>query len=333
MMAGAGIIRAGRSRRADADRASTSRCERSRRAAEDWGERFAPPLILRRLVAQGRLGQKSRPGLLPLPAARRRLRAGRDGAARDAAATSRSPGWTNPPANSISPAGDRRPRRRSGSTSTASARPRAGDRLVATRCSSAPAPTSRRSRRWTRPAGAELLDGGHALLREMERSGIATIAAVNAHRLRRRLRAGDGLRRAHRRRVGDLRPARDQPRDHPRLRRHPAPAAARRREQGARDEPRPATRSRPTRPTSSASSTASCRTTSCSTPRSRGRASSPARRRSRSSRSSRSPPTGDLDEGIEAEKEGFATAFGLARTRKEGIGAFLGKREPQWSGQ
>ena len=49
-------------------------------------------------------------------------------------------------------------------------------------------------------------------------------------RLRRRLRAGDGLRLPRRRRLGDLRPARDQPRDHPRLRRHPAPAAAGRRE-------------------------------------------------------------------------------------------------------
>ena len=48
-------------------------------------------------------------------------------------------------------------------------------------------------------------------------------------RLRRRLRGGDGLRRADRRRGGRLRPARDQARDHPRLRRHPAAAAPGRR--------------------------------------------------------------------------------------------------------
>ena len=41
---------------------------------------------------------------------------------------------------------------------------------------------------------------------------------------------------------------------------------------------------------------------------------------------------GDLDEGIEAEKQGFASAFG-SDDAKEGIGAFLGKRTPKWSGK
>jgi enoyl-CoA hydratase/3-hydroxyacyl-CoA dehydrogenase len=41
---------------------------------------------------------------------------------------------------------------------------------------------------------------------------------------------------------------------------------------------------------------------------------------------------GDLDEGIEAEKRAFAAAFG-SEDAKEGIGAFLGKRTPQWSGR
>ncbi len=40
---------------------------------------------------------------------------------------------------------------------------------------------------------------------------------------------------------------------------------------------------------------------------------------------------GDLDQGIEAEKEGFATAF-RSGDAKEGIAAFLGKRTPKWSG-
>jgi enoyl-CoA hydratase/3-hydroxyacyl-CoA dehydrogenase len=41
---------------------------------------------------------------------------------------------------------------------------------------------------------------------------------------------------------------------------------------------------------------------------------------------------GDIDAGIEAEKQGFATAF-TSEDAKEGISAFLGKRSPKWSGR
>ncbi len=43
-------------------------------------------------------------------------------------------------------------------------------------------------------------------------------------------------------------------------------------------------------------------------------------------------PPGDLDEGIEAEKRGFAAAFGSEDAR-EGIAAFLGKRAPRFQGR
>ncbi|HEV8152335.1 MAG TPA: 3-hydroxyacyl-CoA dehydrogenase NAD-binding domain-containing protein [Solirubrobacteraceae bacterium] len=41
---------------------------------------------------------------------------------------------------------------------------------------------------------------------------------------------------------------------------------------------------------------------------------------------------GDLDEGIAAEKQGFATVF-ASEDAREGIGAFLGKRQPVWQGR
>jgi enoyl-CoA hydratase/3-hydroxyacyl-CoA dehydrogenase len=41
---------------------------------------------------------------------------------------------------------------------------------------------------------------------------------------------------------------------------------------------------------------------------------------------------GDIDAGIEAEKLGFGTAF-QSEDGKEGISAFLGKRKPQWTGK
>jgi enoyl-CoA hydratase / 3-hydroxyacyl-CoA dehydrogenase len=65
MMTGAGIL-PGPFSRADAAGLDTI-LEQLERAQAEWGEAFEPPTILRRLVAQGRLGKKSGQGFFPYP--------------------------------------------------------------------------------------------------------------------------------------------------------------------------------------------------------------------------------------------------------------------------
>jgi enoyl-CoA hydratase / 3-hydroxyacyl-CoA dehydrogenase len=101
MMAGAGIL-PGPFARADEAGLDTM-LEALERAAGEWGEWFEPPLILRRLVAQGRLGRKTGQGFFPYPqpdAGEQRetvlLETREDGAIAIA--------WLNrPPANPLSP--------------------------------------------------------------------------------------------------------------------------------------------------------------------------------------------------------------------------------------
>ena len=63
MMAGAGIIPPPFAR---ADQIGLDEVlARLERAATEWGEGFEPPTILRRLVAQGRLGVKTGQGFFP----------------------------------------------------------------------------------------------------------------------------------------------------------------------------------------------------------------------------------------------------------------------------
>src|SRR5919109_2920954 len=65
MMMGAGIL-PGPFARAD-ERGLDEVLEALERAEAEWGEAFAPPLLIRRLVAQGRLGKKSGQGFFPYP--------------------------------------------------------------------------------------------------------------------------------------------------------------------------------------------------------------------------------------------------------------------------
>ena len=175
MMAGAGIIPPpfARADQAGLDEVLT----KLERAERDWGENFEPPRILRRLVAQGRLGVKSGQGFFPY--------------ARPDEGWAQSPvkletrgetaiAWLDrPPANSISPDMVGALRKlwdavvTGGSVRSlvfASANPMlfcAGADIKAFTTMDA-------------AAGEGLVDDVHNLLREMERSSVTTIAAVNA---------------------------------------------------------------------------------------------------------------------------------------------------------
>jgi enoyl-CoA hydratase/3-hydroxyacyl-CoA dehydrogenase len=209
MMAGAGMVPPPFAR---ADAAGLDRAlARLEQAEAQWGERYAPPAILRRLVAQGRLGDASGQGFFPVA----RPDASSQGEAvklelRGATAIA----WLD------RPRGD----------------PCAGDRLGQ--------PDALLCRRRHQGLHQDGPDGRPRPAGRSPRGAAGHGARLNHHhrrrqrwRLRRRLRAGHGLRRAHRRSLGHLRPARDRPGHHARLRRHAAPAAPGRRGQGAGDEP------------------------------------------------------------------------------------------------
>jgi enoyl-CoA hydratase/3-hydroxyacyl-CoA dehydrogenase len=74
---------------------------RLERAVQEWGPGFAPPAILRRLVAQGRLGSAAGQGFFPSP----RPDAGQEGPVRLESRGAVAIAWLDhPPANSITPA-------------------------------------------------------------------------------------------------------------------------------------------------------------------------------------------------------------------------------------
>ncbi len=151
--------------------------EKLEQAHDEHGDRFAPPRILRRLVAQGRLGQKSGQGFYAYPQA--------DEGEQTETVKVETRGdvaiaWlTNPPMNAISPqvikdlgavwekltsAGE------VGAMVIASSNP-----LVFSAGADIKAFTQ-----MDESGGKELIDSGHALLRELGRSRISTIAAINS---------------------------------------------------------------------------------------------------------------------------------------------------------
>jgi enoyl-CoA hydratase/carnithine racemase len=146
------------------------------KAQEEWGEGFEPPLVLRRLVAQGRLGAKSGQGFYPYPQP--------DEGYESAPVKLDTRGevailWLdNPPANSLAPA-------------VIEALERAWEAIQASGAVKALILTSpnpalfcagadiKAFTTMDASAGRGMLDRAHALLRSWERSRIMTIAAVN----------------------------------------------------------------------------------------------------------------------------------------------------------
>ncbi len=174
MMAGAGIIPPPFAR---ADQIGLDTVlGKLEQAAQDWGENFEPPTILRRLVAQGRLGVKAGQGFFPY--------------ARP------DPGWDESPVkletrvrlrSHGSPARPRtrsrrrsfRPCRRSG-TPYRSANVRAFVFASANPMLFCAGADIKAFTMMDAAAGKDLLDRMHSLLRQMETSSVATVAAVNA---------------------------------------------------------------------------------------------------------------------------------------------------------
>lgn len=152
--------------------------ERLEAAQERHGDRFEPPTVLRRLVAQGRLGQKTGQGFYAYPRPDAEQPAGDDAVVKLETRGDVAIAWlANGQMNSISPqvvehlgaVWDAVNERGLRAMIIASSNPMlfcAGADIKAFTQMDA-------------EGGRALLDGAHGLLRSFERSGVATIAAVN----------------------------------------------------------------------------------------------------------------------------------------------------------
>ncbi|HYN51577.1 MAG TPA: enoyl-CoA hydratase-related protein [Thermoleophilaceae bacterium] len=174
MMMGAGIL-PGPFTRAD-DAGLDTMLEALERAHSQWGESYEPPVILRRLVAQGRLGKQSGQGFFPYPKPD-------DGEQRETVLLETRDdiaiAWLNrPPANPLSP---RAVRDLISLWDEVDGKVRAlviASSNIFTFCAGA---DIKEFTQMTPDAeGAELVQSVHRFMRAMEASSTVTIAAVNS---------------------------------------------------------------------------------------------------------------------------------------------------------
>jgi enoyl-CoA hydratase / 3-hydroxyacyl-CoA dehydrogenase len=176
MMTGAGIL-PGPFARAD-DRGLDETLSALERAELEWGEHFTPPTILRRLVAQGRLGRKSGQGFFAYP------QPDPDFDQKETVLLETRPPvaiiWLNrPPANPMSPQliQDFMALWRHCNESDQIRSVVVASSNIFTFSAGA---DIKEFTKMDASGGAGLLDAGHAMLREMESSRTTTIAAVNS---------------------------------------------------------------------------------------------------------------------------------------------------------
>jgi enoyl-CoA hydratase/3-hydroxyacyl-CoA dehydrogenase len=176
MMAGAGLMPPPFAR-ADSEGLDTV-LAKLERAAEEWGERFEPPLLLRRLVNQGRTGPATGQGFFAYKRPDEGLEQGE-------MVTLETRGdvaiaWLDgPPANALSPQMVDELQRlwehvRDGGTVRALVLASANPQIF---CAGADIKAFTKLDETT---GKAFIGKAHALLRDMERSSVVTIAAVNA---------------------------------------------------------------------------------------------------------------------------------------------------------
>jgi enoyl-CoA hydratase/3-hydroxyacyl-CoA dehydrogenase len=295
-------------------------------AEQDWGEHFEPPLILRRLVAQGRLGAKSGQGFYPYPQPepgyeQAPVKLDRRG---DVAVL-----WLdNPPANSLAPHVIEGFEKAWGEVEGAARAMVVASPNPALFCAGA---DIKAFTKMDETSGRDMLDRAHGLFRAWERSRVITIAAVNG------VAFGGGceLAMACDVRLAGWSASFGQPEIQlglipgfggtQRLPRLVGPAKAL--EMNATAEPIAAGEAFEYGLVNRIVPDHELFDEAIGWGRKFARQAPVALEQIK-----RVSHAGDLDEGIEAEKQGFIAAF-TSEDAREGISAFLGKRTPQFKGK